>query len=154
METFLDAHGGEVRLSFKKGALSDDPKHVLVICRYNGRWLLTHHKERGWEFPGGKAETGEAIEEAARREVYEETGAVLKCLEYIGEYEVSTKNGSFVKAIFYGEAGQVEKKAQYYETNGPVLIEGNLIDQRWGEKFSFIMKDQVVERSLEKILER
>ncbi|GLB58600.1 RNA deprotection pyrophosphohydrolase [Cytobacillus sp. NCCP-133] len=153
METFLDANGGEVRLSFKKGAFSDDPKHVLVICRYNGRWLLTHHKVRGWEFPGGKAEPGEEIEEAARREVYEETGAILKSLEFIGEYEVHADNRSFVKAIFYGEAGKLEKKPQYYETNGPVLLEGNLIQQRWDKKFSFIMKDLVVEKSLEKILE-
>ncbi len=152
METFLDANGGEVRLSFKKGAFCDHPRHVFVVCRYNGRWLLTQHKERGWEFPGGKAEPGESIEEAARREVYEETGAVLKSLEYIGEYEVSTENGCFVKAIFYGEAGKLEEKAQYFETNGPLLVEGNLLEERWKEPYSFIMKDKVVEKSLEKIL--
>lgn len=154
METFLDANGGEVRLSFKKGAFDREPQHVLVICRFEGRWLLTNHKERGWEFPGGKGEQGESLEETARREVYEETGAILKSLEFIGEYEVCLDNERFVKAVFYGEAGQVKKKTQYFETNGPVLVEGNLLTHRWEEQYSFIMKDRVIERSLERIAEK
>ncbi len=49
----------------------------MVICQYEKGWLLTNHKTRGFEFPGGKVEQGESLEEAARREVYEETGAIL-----------------------------------------------------------------------------
>ncbi|PWW26224.1 8-oxo-dGTP diphosphatase [Cytobacillus oceanisediminis] len=154
METFFDANGGEVRLSFKKGAFDKEPKHVLVICRFEGRWLLTNHKERGWEFPGGKAERGESLEDAARREVFEETGAILKSLEFIGEYEVCKENDRFVKAVFYGKTGKVEKKNQYFETNGPVLVEGDLLTQRWEEQYSFIMQDRVIERTLERILEK
>ena len=41
----------------------------LVICRFFDQWLLTRHKERGWEFPGGKREPGETLEVAAFREV-------------------------------------------------------------------------------------
>ncbi|MBT2711143.1 nucleoside triphosphatase YtkD [Pseudomonas sp. ISL-84] len=153
MEKFSDANGGEVRLSFKKGSFDSEPKHVLVICRFEGKWLLTNHKERGWEFPGGKAERSESLEEAARREVYEETGAILKSLEFLGEYEVSANNGHFVKAVFYGEAGQLEEKPQYFETDGPVLMYGNLLEERWGDQYSFIMKDKVIEKSIKRIVE-
>lgn len=152
METFFDANGGSVCLSFEKGIFGREPGHVLVICRFNGRWLLTKHKKRGWEFPGGKAELGESLEEAACREVHEETGAILKSLQFVGEYEVNTGSHTFVKAIFYGEAEKLEQRKKYFETNGPVLVDGNLLELRWGEEYSFIMKDKVIEKSLRLIL--
>lgn len=148
MIEFKDVSGNRVRLAFKKNAFTVPPRHVLVICRYNHYWLLTKHKQRGLEFPGGKAEPGETIEEAAIREVFEETGAILKVLRYIGEYEVSDGKEAFVKAVFYGEAEAVKKKAGYLETEGPVLLGGNILAMRHGPHFSYIMKDQVIEKSI------
>jgi len=54
--------------------------HYAVICArvaVDGawRWLFARHKERtGWELPGGHIEAGESPLEAARRELFEETG--------------------------------------------------------------------------------
>ncbi|RBP86403.1 8-oxo-dGTPase [Cytobacillus firmus] len=152
METFLDANGGEVKFSFNKRAFGTEPRHVLVICRYGDQWLLTNHKKRGWEFPGGKREQGESLDEAARREVYEETGADLENLHFIGEYEVNLGTESFVKAIFFAEVKSLNKTDQYFETDGPILTGGNLLEDRWNSQYSFIMKDKVVERCLEKIM--
>lgn len=49
---------------------------VAVLC--DGRFLLVrrgHAPARGrFAFPGGRVETGEAAEQAARRELFEETG--------------------------------------------------------------------------------
>lgn len=151
METFIDANGGVVKFSFNSHAFNKQPEHVLVICKKGKGWLLTNHKKRGLEFPGGKHEKGETLEEAARREVLEETGATLKQLELIGEYEVSLNEKTFVKAIFYGEVEEIGENLHYYETEGPVLIEGNILDLRWGDEYSFIMKDEVVERSILRI---
>lgn len=148
MIEFNDLNKNRVLLEFKKSAFSTPPQHVLVICFYKNNWLLTKHKKRGLEFPGGKAEEGETIEETALREVFEETGAVLKNLSYIGEYEVSEGDHTFVKAIFYGEAEKLEKKESYLETEGPVLIEGDILKLRHGEDYSFIMKDMVIEKSI------
>ncbi|WP_223595765.1 RNA deprotection pyrophosphohydrolase [Neobacillus bataviensis] len=148
MIDFLDSNGNKVTLSFSHDAFLEDAKHVLVICQLGDEWVLTKHKKRGLEFPGGKREFGETLEEAARRETYEETGAILGELKYIAEYKVSDKEGSFVKAVFWGKVKRLEKTNTYHETNGPILVRGNLLQLRFEENYSFIMKDQVVEECM------
>ena len=153
MEIFNDEKGGTVKLSFSNNSFSKQADHVLVICRFFDQWLLTKHKERGWEFPGGKREPGETIEAAALREVEEETGAKLNTLHFIGEYEVTNKESSFVKAIYYAEVDTMSIKDTYLETNGPILIGGDLLSLRFQDPYSFIMKDKVVEIAIDKIMD-
>ncbi|MFD0827194.1 RNA deprotection pyrophosphohydrolase [Neobacillus sp. M.A.Huq-85] len=149
MIEFIDQNGNKVELSFSKKSFPDEAKHVLVICQYKDSWLLTCHKRRGLEFPGGKREEGETLEEAARREVLEETGAHLGEVKRIGEYRVIDPKGPFVKAIFWGIVSTLNKTNTYYETNGPVLVKGDLLQLRFGDEYSFIMKDRVVEECLQ-----
>ncbi|MFE8703320.1 RNA deprotection pyrophosphohydrolase [Cytobacillus sp. FJAT-54145] len=148
MEEFKDFNGNTVRLSFKPNTFIKLAKHVLVICEYNGQWVLTNHKKRGLEFPGGKVEADETLEAAAKREVYEETGAVIRSLDHIGDYEVLDKNNIFIKAIFYGKVERIVPKENYLETDGPVLIGEDLLEKRLDSQYSFIMKDRVIEESL------
>ena len=61
-------------------------------CRFQGQWVLTRNRKRGLEFPGGKREQGETIEEAAVREVYEETGGIVCGLKFLGQYKVYDEN--------------------------------------------------------------
>ena len=52
-------------------------KYVVVLSNYQGKILLSRHKERDtWETQGGHIEPGETPVEAAKRELYEESGAV------------------------------------------------------------------------------
>jgi 8-oxo-dGTP diphosphatase len=151
VKNFLDQLGNKIELSFSSKAFEQDAKHVLVICNYLDGWLLTKHSVRGLEFPGGKAEPGESLKEAAIREVYEETGATLEKLSQIAEYRVSGEKNTFVKAVFWGKIKTVDKKNNYYETNGPAFIKGDLSHLRFGEEYSFIMKDEVVSECLKYI---
>ncbi|RDU36122.1 nucleoside triphosphatase YtkD [Neobacillus piezotolerans] len=154
MKVFLDANGNKVELSFMRHAFPEKQGHVLVICVYKGKWLLTEHGKRGLEFPGGKVEKGESVEEAACREVLEETGAVLTELHWIAEYRVSSPENSFLKAVFFAEAGEIHARETYFETYGPQLVDGDLEELRFGDGYSFIMKDDVVGECLKRIKER
>lgn len=55
---------------------------VGVLIKPNGDFLLTSRPpgkvyEGYWEFPGGKLETGETVEQALRRELIEEIGITI-----------------------------------------------------------------------------
>ncbi|MBY0122849.1 RNA deprotection pyrophosphohydrolase [Bacillus sp. S/N-304-OC-R1] len=151
MKRFKDINGGMVKLSFMPHSFNCEPEHVLVICKMGEKWLLTNHSKRGLEFPGGKVERDETLEEAARREVMEETGASIKKLQLIGEYEVTNEAQTFVKAIFFASIARIEDKEDYFETAGPVLIDGDILEKRWEPQFSFIMQDEVIYHSIHRI---
>ncbi|SMC31133.1 8-oxo-dGTP diphosphatase [Oscillospiraceae bacterium] len=52
-------------------------KFAVIIAKTDNRWVFCKHKDRDtYEVPGGHREPGEDIEETARRELYEETGAI------------------------------------------------------------------------------
>ena len=54
-----------------------DYKYVVVLSEHNGKIVLSRHKERDtWETQGGHIEQGETPLEAAKRELYEESGAL------------------------------------------------------------------------------
>lgn len=61
----------------------------VIVSQYQGKWVLCQHKQRTtWEVPGGHIEPRETPEEAARRELYEESGAKEYDLHEIGVYGV------------------------------------------------------------------
>lgn len=64
-------------------------KYAVVAARYQGKWIFVRHRERTtWEIPGGHVEPGEAPMEAARRELYEETGATDADISIVGTYRL------------------------------------------------------------------
>lgn len=142
---YTDLNGYRCELSFQPGKFPVISRHVLVIAKFQGSWLLTDHSVRGLEFPGGKVEAGESLNAAAKREVYEETGAVLEKLEWFAEYMVYADK-PFCKTVFLGTVSRLEK-IELMETAGAVLAEDLALDER----FSFLMRDSGMKEILEKV---
>jgi len=64
--------------------------YVVMCVRYRNQWIFVRHRERTtWEIPGGHIEPGETPDEAAARELYEETGALRYSLNAVCDYSVT-----------------------------------------------------------------
>ena len=62
-------------------------KYVVVLSFYDDKIVLSRHKNRStWETQGGHIEPGEMPLEAAKRELYEESGAVKFDIEPLCDY--------------------------------------------------------------------
>ncbi len=87
-------------------------KFAVIITRSAGKWVLCKHRERiTYEVPGGHREEGETIEETARRELYEETGATEYDLKPICVYSVQKDSGQETFGmLYYAEVTSFEKE--------------------------------------------
>ncbi len=82
---------------------------VVVCSRYDGKWLLSRHRERDtWETQGGHVEPGETPMQAARRELYEESGVrdaeLYPVCDYRGFDAQSSANGM----VFFAAVRRLE----------------------------------------------
>lgn len=85
------------------------PSVSVAVRNVDGRVLMARHSEGGvWLLPGGAVEPGEAPADAAVREMWEETGAIVRLTGLVGifggtDYIVHYRNGhrtSYVMAVF------------------------------------------------------
>ena len=84
---------------------------VVFLVDPQGRVLMQHRDQHAkvspnqWAFPGGKIEEGETPEEAARREVLEETGldaGPIRLYTKRNRPSVTTADGEVEMHAFYG----------------------------------------------------
>ncbi|MCH5295957.1 MAG: NUDIX hydrolase [Treponema sp.] len=86
--------------------VNDAPDWVIVIPEHEGNFLMVRQWRHGelslsTEFPGGVMDSGESPEEAARRELKEETGATAGKLSLLGSLNPNPALFSNHVHIFY-----------------------------------------------------
>lgn len=102
---------GQLYLDFHQDTLTSTedhqaPKQTVTVSGY-----ITNEKEEAllvktfwradtWELPGGGVESGETLDLALCREIFEETGITVKLLGVTGVYS----NGSTVSVVFHGKS--------------------------------------------------
>ncbi len=63
-------------------------KYVVVCSNYQGKWVFSRHKKRTtWETQGGHVEPGETPLQAAKRELYEESGVTKADVYPVCDYK-------------------------------------------------------------------
>jgi len=90
-------------------------KYVVIGAREQELWIFVRHRNRStWEMPAGHIEAGESADQAAARELYEETGTVKSTLSYLCDYQVSI-DGHTESGRLYGALIQEREALPDYE---------------------------------------
>ncbi|MDA3879725.1 MAG: NUDIX domain-containing protein [Prolixibacteraceae bacterium] len=76
-------------------------KYVIIVSRYNNKWIFVQHKQRKtYEIPAGHIEKNELPYEAAKRELFEETGALKFELSDLSDYCVQSEKKEYGRLYF------------------------------------------------------
>lgn len=101
-----------MRVEFSEiGQVEDkELKFAVISASFQGKWIFVKHKERNtWEIPGGHREECEDINDTAKRELFEESGAYDFDITPICDYCVirDGEKGSYGR-LFYAEVKEFE----------------------------------------------
>lgn len=84
-------------------------KFAVIVAKTDGKWIFCKHKARDtYEIPGGHREAGEAIDETARRELYEETGATEFDLCPVCVYSICNDGEETYGMLYYADVKALE----------------------------------------------
>lgn len=115
---------GDSLLAFHPGDVLDIPETerdiplplALVVAKHQGKTLFIFNQWRKvWELPGGMIEQGEAPDEAAIRELAEESGQHVTAVRYVGwmKFQLKPDDRLELGVLYVGEL----ESLQPFESN-------------------------------------
>ena len=90
-------------------------KFAVIISKKDGKWVFCKHRDRDtYEVPGGHREEGEELIDTAKRELYEETGAVRYLIKPICVYSVTAPDNfdgvETFGGLYYADIEELEQE--------------------------------------------
>jgi 8-oxo-dGTP diphosphatase len=84
--------------------------YVVIVAKYEGQLVwVRKFGSNSWEIPGGHIEEGETPEFAAKRELWEETGAIEFKIVPICDFEIKTNESTSYNRLFFSDIQKLEK---------------------------------------------
>jgi len=118
---------------------------VIIGARHKNNWIFIRNKRRkAYELPAGHINHSEDADDAARRELEEETGALKYTIECIATYTVSEEGRDRAGRLYYAVVGVMGGEVDDNEVD-EVLLCGSL-----PQKLSFPCVQAVLFAYLEK----
>lgn len=123
-------------VKFYKNIADELLKFAVIFAKTQNKYVFCKHRDRdSWEVPGGHRENGENIMETAKRELYEETGALKFDIEPICIYSVTTPDNLNHKKESFGMFFFADIKC--FETELHSEIEKIIITDKFPERWTY-----------------
>jgi 8-oxo-dGTP diphosphatase len=98
--------------------------YSVISARYKDKWMFVrHHKRSTFEIAGGHIEEGESADEAASRELAEETGALKFKIECIATYSVKKDGETGWGRLYYADVSEQGPVPDMSEIEEVVLLD-------------------------------
>lgn len=109
------------------------PTHIVAVGGFvtneKDEVLLVKSECRGWEFPGGQVEVGESLPQAIKREVFEESGAIVEVEGIIGIYSNTSKKQGYNGVEEIPTIVNIDFRCRYI--SGELRLSNETIDFGW-----------------------
>ena len=98
--------------------------YSVIPARYRRRWIFVRHYDSdGWELAAGHIEKGESAENAAGRELTEETGAREFMLYPVATYSVEDNGVKDYGQLFFAEVTEMSDHTDIAEISEVIICD-------------------------------
>jgi 8-oxo-dGTP diphosphatase len=98
--------------------------YSVITAKFRGQWIFVRHHDRStWEIAGGHIEPGETSQDAARRELMEETGALRFDLNCVATYSVIKDGITGFGRLYLADVFEIGQVPDIFEIAEVIFID-------------------------------